>query len=238
MPMSGNMGTTASKNAIVARLRRAPVFADMETTELEALAAVMGHRDYPKGSFIITRNDRSSVMYLLLTGRVKVSIASPEGKELALSYLDAPSFFGEMGIVDASPRSADVIATTDVEVLSIEAKDLVYAFRIQPELAIALVGTLSRRLRDLIARLEGMAFHDATHRVMRVLLNVATASYESRGVPVIEGLTHYEIATLAGTSRETASRVISNLCRDGVVATKGRKIVIDLFALRDMVEHD
>ena len=100
------------------------------------------------------------------------------------------------------------------------------------------MATLSRRLRDMIVRLEGMAFHDATHRVMRVLLNVATASYESRGVPVIEGLTHYEIATLAGTSRETASRVISNLQGDGVVATKCRKIVVDLFGLRDLVEHD
>lgn len=232
------MGTTTTKDAMIARLRRDPAFSGMEADDLAALAGVMGHREYPKGAFIITKNDRSSVMYLLLTGRVKVSIASPEGKELALSYLDAPSYFGEMGIVDGSPRSADVIATTDVEVLSIEAKDLAYVFRIQPELAIALVGTLSRRLRDLIARLEGMAFHDATHRVMRVLLNVATASYESRGVPVIEGLTHYEIATLAGTSRETASRVISNLCRDGVVATKGWKIVVDLFALRDLVEHD
>ena len=101
-----------------------------------------------------------------------------------------------------------------------------------------LIGALSRRVRDLIGRLEDMAFHDATHRVMRVLLNVATASYEARGVPVIEGLTHYEIATLAGTSRETASRVISNLGKDGMVGTRGRKIVVDLFALRDLIEKD
>jgi len=236
--MSEYMGMTASKENIIAKLRRDPIFSGVEESDLVALAGVMGHREYPKGSFIITKNDLSSTMYLLLSGRVKVSIASPEGKELALSYLEAPSYFGEMGALDATPRTADVIATTDVDVLSIEAKDLAYVFSVHPELAIALVTTLSQRLRDLIARLEGMAFHDATHRVMRVLLNVATASYESRGVPVIEGLTHYEIATLAGTSRETASRVISNLCRDGVVATKGRKIVVDLFGLRDLVEHD
>ena len=83
-----------------------------------------------------------------------------------------------------------------------------------------------------------MAFHDATHRVLRVLLNVATASYEARGVPVIAGLTHYEIATLAGTSRETASRIISALARDGVVATKGRRIVVDLLLLRERLESE
>lgn len=232
------MGTTSAREAIITQLLRDPVFSDMESAQLEGLASVMGHREYPKGSFIISKNDRGLVMYLLVSGRVKVSVASPEGKELALNYLEAPSYFGEMGVVDEAPRSADVIATTDVEVLTIEAKDLAYVFQTQPNLAIALVSTLSRRLREVIARLEGMAFHDATHRVQRVMLNVATASYESRGVPVIEGLTHYEIATLAGTSRETTSRVVSNLQHDGVVATKGRKIVVDLFALRDLVERD
>jgi CRP-like cAMP-binding protein len=232
------MKASSAKEIIISRLRQDPSFSGMEQDDLATLAGVMGYREYPKGSFVVTKNDTSSTMFVLVAGRVKVSVASPEGKELALSYLEAPSYFGEMGVVDASPRSADVIAITDIEVLTIEAKDLATVFRIQPELAIALVTTLSRRLRELIARLEGMAFHDATHRVMRVMLNVATASYESRGVPVIEGLTHYEIATLAGTSRETASRVISNLCRDGVAATKGRKIVVDLFALRDQVERD
>lgn len=236
--MSRDMKASTTKDTIVMRLRQDPSFASMEQADLESLAAIMGYREYPKGSFVVTKNDTSSTMFVLVAGRVKVSVASPEGKELALSYLEAPSYFGEMGVVDASPRSADVIATTDIEVLTVEAKDLATVFGIQPELAIALVSTLSRRLRELIARLEGMAFHDATHRVMRVMLNVSTASYESRGVPVIEGLTHYEIATLAGTSRETASRVISNLQRDGVVATKGRKIVVDLFALRDLVERD
>ncbi len=232
------MSMSASRDTIVNLLRRDPALSGVDDADLKALSMMMGHREYPKGSFVITKNDENSTLYVLVSGRVKVSIASPEGKELALSYLEAPSYFGEMGAAEPSPRAADVIATTDIEVLSVEGKDLARVFSMRPELAIALMATLSRRLRDMIVRLEGMAFHDATHRVMRVLLNVATASYESRGVPVIEGLTHYEIATLAGTSRETASRVISNLQRDGVVATKGRKIVVDLFGLRDLVEHD
>jgi CRP-like cAMP-binding protein len=83
-----------------------------------------------------------------------------------------------------------------------------------------------------------MAFHDATHRVMRVVLNVATAGLETRGVPVIQGMTHYDIATLAGTSRETASRVISQLAREGYVVTKGRRIMVDLAALSDRLALD
>ncbi|MDI6901442.1 MAG: Crp/Fnr family transcriptional regulator [Anaerosomatales bacterium] len=229
---------SASKEYVIAKLRSFPMFDDLGSEDLETLAGMLVFREFPKGAFIITQNDRGSAMYLLVSGRVKVSLASPEGKELALNYLEAPAHFGEMTLVDAEPRSADVIAVTDAEVLALDARDLSSAIQLQPRLALTLIGTLSRRVRQLITRLEDMAFHDATHRVMRVLLNVATASYESRGIPVVEGLTHYEVATLAGTSRETASRVISQLGKEGVLATKGRKIVVDLFQLRDRLESD
>jgi CRP/FNR family transcriptional regulator/CRP/FNR family cyclic AMP-dependent transcriptional regulator len=229
--------STSTRDNITSRLQVFPMFADLGEGDLQTLAAMMTMRTHPKGSFVITQNDQGSMMYLLVSGRVKISLASPEGKELALSYLDAPAHFGEMSIVDSGPRSADVIAVTDVEVLGLDSRDLAAAIQVQPRLALTLISTLSRRVRGLISRLEDMAFHDATHRVMRVLLNVSTASYESRGVPVVEGLTHYEIATLAGTSRETASRVISQLSKDGAIGTKGRKIVVDLFALRDRLER-
>ncbi len=214
------------------------MFSDLPGQDLEAFAELVQVRKYQRNSVIISQNDVGGCMYLLAAGRVKVALASPDGRELALNYLEAPSHFGEMSLVDSGPRSADVIAMTDVEVLALEGKDLAAAVQIQPRLAVSLIATLSNRLRQTISRLEDMAFHDATHRVMRVVLNVATASYESQGVPVIQGLTHYDIATLAGTSRETASRIISTLAREGIVATKGRRIVVDLFALRDRLELD
>lgn len=226
------------KEALVSKLRSIPMFSDLSQEDVDMLVGMVAFRQLPKGAFVITQNERGASMFLLVSGRVKVSLASPGGKELALSYLEAPAHFGEMSLVDAEPRSADVIAVTDVELFSLDAKDLTDAIRLQPRLALALIATLSRRLRHTITRLEDMAFHDAVHRVMRVLLNVATASYEARGVPVIAGLTHYEIATLAGTSRETASRIISSLAKEGVVASKGRRIVVDLHKLGERLEAD
>ena len=214
------------------------MFADLSAEDLDTFAEMVQLRRYPKGAFIVTQNERGSSMFLLVSGRVKVSLASPDGKELALNYLEAPAHFGEMSLVDAEPRSADVIAVTEVELFSLDARDLASAIQINPRLALSLIATLSRRLRQTIMRLEDMAFHDATHRVMRVVLNVATASYETRGGPVIQGLTPYDIATLAGTSRETASRIISNLAKEGAVATKGRKIVVDLIKLRGHLEGE
>ncbi len=229
---------TATKDLIIPKLRAVPLFADLSPLDLETLSQLVGYKQLPKGAFIVTQNERGSALYLLVSGRVKVSLTSPDGRELALNYLDAPSHFGEMSLVDSEPRSADVIASTDVELLTLDSKDLSKAIQLQPRLALSLIATLSRRLRQTISRLQDLAFHDATHRVMRVLLNIATAAYETRGVPVIVGFTHYEIATVAGTSRETASRVISQLAKDEIVATRGRRIVVDLLKLRERLERD
>ncbi len=232
------MKHSTSHEQIITKLRSVPIFSDLGQAELEAFSEMAQYRRYPKSAFVVNQNETGSAMFLLVTGRVKVALASPDGKELALNYLEAPAHFGEMSLVDAEPRSADVIAMTDLEVFVLDAKDLSAAIQIQPRLALSLIATLSRRLRATIGRLEELAFHDATHRVMRVVFNVATASYETRGVPVIQGLTHYDIATLAGTSRETASRVISSLAKEGVLATKGRKIVVDLIRMRERIGSD
>jgi CRP/FNR family cyclic AMP-dependent transcriptional regulator len=131
-----------------------------------------------------------------------------------------------------------VIAVTDVAVLALEGRDLSTAIQVQPKLALSLIATLSRRLRATISRLEDLAFLDATHRVMRVVVNVATAGLETRGVPVVQGMTHHDIATLAGTSRETASRVISQLTREGIIAANGgRRLMVDLSRLSARLEQ-
>lgn len=232
------MNTSLSKEQICSRLSAIPIFADLSAENVETLSEMVQFRSYPRGAFVVGQNELGSSMFLLVSGRVKVSMASPEGKELVLNYLDAPAHFGEMALVDAQKRSADVIAVTEVELFALDAHELSAAIQIQPRLALSLIATLSRRLRHTNNRLEDMAFHDATHRVMRVVLNVATAGYETRGTPIIQGMTHYDIATLAGTSRETASRVISQLARDGVVTTKGRRILVELHQLSQLLERD
>jgi CRP/FNR family transcriptional regulator, cyclic AMP receptor protein len=230
--------SAATKELIIPKLRAVPLFADLSADDLDVLCTLVGYKQLPKGAFVVTQNERGATLFLLVSGRVKVSLTSPDGRELALNYLEAPSHFGEMSLVDSEPRSADVIASCDIELLTLDAKDLSKAIQLQPRLALSLIATLSRRLRQTIDRLQDLAFHDATHRVMRVLLNIATAAYETRGVPVIVGFTHYEIATVAGTSRETASRVISLLAKEEVLATRGRRIVVDLLKLRDRLERE
>jgi len=217
------------------RLRAFSMFAALDSRRLDELSKLVVCKHYGKGESIISSGDESDGMYLLLRGRVKIALTSLNAKELALEYVEAPASFGEMGFAGGSSRAADVYALTDVEVASLPPSQMSAALEIYPGLAMVLLTNLSRTTHVLLRRLEDIAFNDAGHRVMRVVLNVATVSYEARGIPLIEGLTHYEIATLAGTSRETASRVISRLGRDGVLRTKGRKIIVDILKLEDLL---
>jgi CRP/FNR family transcriptional regulator, cyclic AMP receptor protein len=226
------MRSTAVTQSAVGKLSIFPMFAALPTTDLEAIAGMLRTRRYPRGAFVASRGEPCTGMYLLTSGRVKQTIASPDGKELVLGHLDAPAHFGESSLAEHQPHLADVVAMVDVEVLTLDACDLTRAIRLQPRLAVSLIAALSQRLRESIDRLEDLTFHDATHRVIRVMLNIATARYELTGTPMIRGFTHYDIATLAGTSRETASRVISSLSKNGVVTVRGRTILVDLEMLR------
>jgi CRP-like cAMP-binding protein len=226
------MRNTVATESPAGKLGRFPVFSALPVADIESVAAMVRVRRYPKGAFIVTRGESANGLYLLSSGRAKLTIASPDGKELVLGHLDAPAHFGETSLVEGQQHTADVVAVADVEVLVLDARDLAGTIRLQPALAVSLIGALSQRLRETIARLEDLTFHDAAHRVMRVLLNIATARCDSSGAPLIRGFTHYDIATLSGTSRETASRVISSLARDGIVEVRGRAILVDMERLR------
>lgn len=217
---------------IVDQLRTLPALADDADDRLARLAALMRPRTASAGAVIFSRNDRGGTLCLLVRGRARTTLVSADGREFTLSYIDAPTQFSAT-TAQGTMRAADVVAVTDVELLMIDAADLERAFQVDPRLAIEAVSTLSLRLGQALDSIQALVFSDAGHRVMRVLLDLAAEARESVGAPVIAGMTHYEIGTLAGTSRETASRTISSLAKKGVVLTRGRKIFVDLHRLRE-----
>jgi len=227
----------ASEDQVLFKFRAIPEMAELSDEDLRAFMRLGRFERHLKGAQILSQNHPDSAMHILLSGRVKMYLSAPDGKELVLSYLSAPTHFGELSPIDSGAHSVNVVAVDDAELFSVESGNLAEAIQINHRLALALVASLSRSLREAITLLEDMAFRDATHRVMRVILNIATACCEAKGFPAVEGFTHHEISLLAGTSRETASRVISSLAKDEVVATKGRKIVVDIVKLRERLER-
>src|ERR1044071_10276195 len=103
--------------------RKLPLFADLDDRELASIAAVAKTRRYAKDDVIFHADESGDVFCLIREGRVKVTMISPEGKEIILSMMGPGEFFGEMSLIDNEPRSATVIATETLDLVTIWRRD-------------------------------------------------------------------------------------------------------------------
>ena len=226
------MTTTFADTAV--SLRAFPALDGLAANECAALASFMRESTFSRGQVMGTPGETPAMLHFVTQGRVKVTRSTDDGRELPLEMLDAPVVVGEYALDPNEATTVTLTAITDVQALSITSSDLATAARLHPGIALSVVDSLMARVRGLAERVESLTMHDASRRVVRVILNMATAAYESQGVPMIAGVTHQELAMLAGTSRETATRTISALVRRGIVAQKGRRLVIDLLRLHEV----
>ena len=226
------MTTTIADTPVSLRAFRA--LDGLAANECAALASFMRENTFLRGQQLGKPGETPAVLHFVTQGRVKVTRATEDGRELPLEMLDAPVVVGEYARDFHEPTTVTLTAMTDVRSLSITSCDLYTAARLHPGIALSVVESLTARVNGLAERIESLTMHDASHRVVRVILNMATAAYESQGVPMVSGVTHQDLAMLAGTSRETATRTISALVRRGIVAQKGRRLVIDLLRLHEV----
>jgi len=203
-----------------------------DRSALLALGTVV---EWANGKRIIVQGERNNQAYLLLSGIVKVSVRDDNGQSALLGIRVAGDMVGEMAALDATPRSADVTTSGDVEARVIAAADLRAAARRQPEITIGIAQMISRRLRWANRRRLDFAARDPGVRIARVLYEVVRgygarkATHWSLGV----ALTQAEIASLAGVKLRTAEKELQALERDGVLIRRYREIHVgELEALR------
>jgi CRP/FNR family cyclic AMP-dependent transcriptional regulator len=196
-------------------LRRVPLFAGLNETQLETLAAGSARRSYPKGRTIVAEGETSQSMFILLAGRAKVQRSDSEGKEVILAVIGAGEFFGEMSLIDDAPRSASVITIEPCEFMSVSKEAFKSMLLQSSDVAMAVMRGLVRRLREADRKIETLALLDVYGRVARVLLDF---SEEVGGERVVRNkLPRQEIAKMIGASREMVSRVMKGLEIDGYI---------------------
>lgn len=165
---------------------------------------------------------------MIVSGKVKVTNVGPEGKEVILSVLGAGDFFGEMSLLDEEPRSATVTATETTEMLTLRRREFMDLLNRNPHMLQSLLATLSGRLRHANAQIRSLALLDVLGRIAKLLIEIA----EKDGRKLLDGSvvfrrpTHQEIASMVGTSRETVSRMIGELNRDGYIRISGKDIIL------------
>ena len=190
---------------------------------LDKIGGLAAPRVFARHAIIVSEDDETGSLYVLLSGRVKVFLSDAEGREVELNRLGPGEYFGEVTL-DGGPRSASVVALEETRCAVVHRNELLALIEREPELALHIVRKLARRVRALSENVRSLALMDVYGRVARLLLELAE---ERDGRLVIaEALTHKEIASRVGASREMISRIFSDLNEGGYLRKEGSALVI------------
>jgi CRP/FNR family transcriptional regulator len=221
-------------------LARVPVFETLAQDDLAMVAAVAVPRRFAANQIIFREGDASDTCYVVRSGRARAVRAHADGRSITLAHFGPGDIFGELAMFEAERRSATVETLDELEAVAITGDDMRRLLREHPEISMKLVIALGRRLRDANERLSRQSFQTVQSRVATVLSQlVERAQNEGEGADgddVLLVITQSDIAQLAGSSRESASRFLAVLERAGVVTQgRGKVTVHDPAALQRYV---
>ena len=209
-------------------LRNVQLFDCLGESELDALAELTFTRTFDKGQLIILAEDPGDSLFIIRSGQVKVSLIHEDGKEFILSLLGEGEVFGELSLLDDQPRSANVTAMAQTQLVMLQRADFRALLSKIPQIAVSLLEELAQRLRRTDDQVEGLAVLDVHHRVAKTILRLATDQGEPTdgGVVITGRPTHQQLANMAGTTRETVTRELKQLEQQGYITTRGRDIIV------------
>ena len=219
--------------------RKFDLFAELDDRELQSVANVAKSRRYAKDDVVFHADESGDVFCLIREGEVKVTMISPEGKEIILSMLGPGDFFGEMSLLDDEPRSATVVATEPLDLVTIWRKDFLQILSENFSITRKVLAELSKRLRNASNRIESLATMDVYGRLARFFLDLAKDNGKvlDNGYVAVTRPTHQAIANTIGTSRETVSRLIHDLMKQNLLLSEGKTIYLRKTALDQFREE-
>lgn len=191
-------------------LRTYPLFSDLNDEELEMIQNMMVNRKFRRNNLIIFEDDVGNSLFVIKQGRVKISRISPDGSEAILAILGQGDFFGELSVIDGQGRSASVTSIDDVELLMLRRSDFLEMLSRIPKIAITLLKELAGRIRKSDTHIRSLSLLDARGRIASTLIRLAEdiGMIKNSKVVIPELPLQRDLASIAGTSRETISRVL------------------------------
>lgn len=217
------MATTPVGFSLVV-LRNVALFSGLDDGELEKLSKVSGRKRAERGAFVVRAGESTDSLYVLLAGRAKVTNTDEEGREIILAWLGPGEFFGEMGLIDGSPRSANVVAAEPCELLFLSKEAFQRCLQDNFQVAQKLMKTLVLRLREADRKIESLALLDVYGRVARLLLDMSEVADGRRVVK--KKMSKQDMAKMIGASREMVSKVMRDLELSGYIRYEDDLLVI------------
>jgi CRP/FNR family transcriptional regulator/CRP/FNR family cyclic AMP-dependent transcriptional regulator len=223
---SVRQGATTEQVKLLARL---PLFSGLESEIVEEFARRARPRRYQRGNVIFHKDDPGSLLYVIVSGAVKVGIPSVEGKDLVLNIISPGESFGELALFDDEPRSASAEAIEDTQTLTLQRADFLELIERYPKLAIRIIELLARRLRSADALAQDACLLDLPGRLARRLLELAETYGQpgERGAVVLKlRLTQSELASLIGATRVATNRQLQRFQALGIVSWENQRITL------------
>jgi CRP/FNR family cyclic AMP-dependent transcriptional regulator len=217
------MSATQSGLSLVV-LRNVPLFSGLDEHELEKLSRLAGRKRVERGSTVVRSGDATDSLYVLISGRAKVTNTDEEGREIILAWLGPGEFFGEMGLIDGSPRSANVVAAETCELLFLDKDSLQQCMQENFQVTMKLMKILVLRLREADRKIESLALLDVYGRVARLLLDMSEAVEGHRVVK--KKMSKQDMAKMIGASREMVSKFMRDLELSGYIRIENDLVVI------------
>jgi CRP/FNR family cyclic AMP-dependent transcriptional regulator len=200
-----------------------PLFAGLDAGALQAIEQHATARVVRKNTVVIQQGDESSMLYAVITGRLKVSVADEQGKEVILNTLGPGDYFGELAILGDLPRTATVATVEDSRLMTISRSAFLDLVRAQPDIALAVIRGLTERVAHLTEQVGRLALGDVYSRVRDTLMAQAA---EEDGLLITGRLTQGDIAKMVGSSREMVSRIFKDLREGGYIRLDDKRVLI------------
>jgi CRP-like cAMP-binding protein len=230
----------SAKHSLVPLLVRTDLFGGLSPEEVEACAAAFRELRFKKGEMVFARGDPAARIYLVIEGRVRLAVATEEGRELSFRHAVAGELFGEIAALDGSPRTADATALTDVVAYALERQALRDLWSTRPGISAGVIACLCRRLRDTTSQLEAIALHPLEVRLARFLLYTLgkPQAPPGRRVPLDLGFSQGELAQLLGASRPKVNTALGALESTGAIVRTLDRLFCDPVKLAQVARQD
>jgi len=214
--LSIKRSTTGAANKLTL-LSNHSLFGQLPPAAIEHLGSYVKRRTLTRGTTIFAKGDPGTGLMGVLSGSVKISVPSADGRDIVLAIFHEGDIFGEIALLDGHPRTADATAMTDCELMVIERRDFIPFLRSQPDLTIQIIETLCSRLRRTTEQVQDVTFLNLPTRLAKALLRLtADAERESASSRKVT-ITQREISQIIGRSRESTNKQLRVWARQGWV---------------------
>ena len=199
--------------------RRVQLFSGLESDEMSRIVAYARSMRKTRGEFIYMPGDRADFVYILKHGRVKLSVLSETGREIAIDIIQSGEIFGEFALVDESQRSNMTQAMDDVLMWVFSKHDFTKLLTSLPMLALSYIKLVGDRRRRMEKKLSDITSKPVSGRICELMheLSTGSAEFESAAIDYIVPLTHQDVASLIGAARQTTTTVLNDLERRGII---------------------